>query len=750
MKVTTNSFNLSSTKNHNDKTNKLPVHQVSFKGNAPEVFRIWNDHGHNTSAYHSFSWGYRVTPDDISTSFDFDRVINQPRNDDDRNTINELSELLKRIGFKDIRESGNLKHDGVLLSNLSGIGTLNNDTPGMSPVQDQISTTLETLDMCAKKGPKCKTLAVCQPGFATADEIDYLIKTYNKTDNENRIYGLKFHSRYLNIRPSDHRYDPFFDVAEKHGLPCYLHTDPWGAAEGLDLFQLAKRHPKVATVFVHMTSNSGQADNFKAHRQKTIDEAKKLLYKQNNNGEFEKDNNGRLIPKESPDADIYLETAWCGFASDDAIMALREAGPDRVIYGSDMPLGPTQDPLHELKFIKDVVKGIVDNEEEFKNRWGCSAKEVVSKYFHDNTAKLMARAKFPNAAIKFAGKNNASEKMLSFSGKGKIIDIGTNLKSTYDKAHLNGTPGYNLPHNFYDHNTYRSTEQPYHWNALRTMIAITGILPGHEVMYALVANESGLGADRTQDELRANNEITQACNSYTSAPGAVGNVHYAETGSGFDGSHNRLLPLAIAQPSSGTPTHLKFLWDRRSYSGIKFNPAAEGITPDNEKYDSYVELASEKGKPCFFVAEPQKSEPESIYALAKRHPEVPMIIINAKKDAETIKKEGRKAIDVIKEANKNGDANLFLETAWLPPEMVVTAIKEIGWQRVLFGSDGVQSGRLSQQEYANNITEIEVAIKSDPELSKNADGIIDRIFCQNAEDLILKNNHDVSKWIIES
>jgi predicted TIM-barrel fold metal-dependent hydrolase len=198
--------------------------------------------------------------------------------------------------------------------------------------------------MCAKKGSKCKALAVCQPGFATADETEYLLKTYNKPDNENRIYGLKFHSRYLNIRTSDHRYDPFFDVAEKYGLPCYLHTDPWGAAEGLDLFQLAKRHPKVTTVFVHMTSNSGKPDDFKAHRQKTIDETKKLIYKQNANGEYEKDNIGRLIPKDPPDANIYLETAWCGLAADHAVMALRELGPDRVLYGSDMPLGPTQDP----------------------------------------------------------------------------------------------------------------------------------------------------------------------------------------------------------------------------------------------------------------------------------------------------------------------------------------------------------------------------------------------------------------------
>jgi hypothetical protein len=137
MIVNTNPGNLDSRKQCKAKINKEPEPQISFRGNDPEVFRIWDDHGHSTSAYHGFSWGgFRVTPDDISKSFDYRKVIDEPVNDEERKLSEELNGLFQKIGFKNIKEKGSIDYQGVLLSNLVGIETLNNNQPGMLPVQE--------------------------------------------------------------------------------------------------------------------------------------------------------------------------------------------------------------------------------------------------------------------------------------------------------------------------------------------------------------------------------------------------------------------------------------------------------------------------------------------------------------------------------------------------------------------------------------------------------------------------------------
>ena len=74
-------------------------------------------------------------------------------------------------------------------------------------------------------------------------------------------------------------------------------------------------------------------------------------------------------------------------------------------------------------------------------------------------------------------------------------------------------------------------------------------------------------------------------------------------------------------------------------AGLKFHPQGLMLNADSELYDDYLNLAAEKKLPVLFhsqvsinydLAEPLKelnwSDPEYIYKLAKRHPDVPVIL----------------------------------------------------------------------------------------------------------------------------
>ncbi len=211
------------------------------------------------------------------------------------------------------------------------------------------------------------------------------------------------------------------------------------------------------------------------------------------------------------------------------------------------------------------------------------------------------------------------------------------------------------------------------------------------------------------------------------------------------------------------------------FVGLKFHPREMHLAADDKFYDNYLKLAKERKLPCLFhsdrtfetiyegadnmkypVGRCEYSRPEQIYTLAKRHPDVP-VIMGHMGGIET--KDATAAVDVLVESIEKGDAKLYADISWVDcnssekPD-IIEAIKRLKntkkgdrTDRLLFGTDaplgrfgGVgENGLTPEQAYAKTIVDVQTSIKNS--FGDEADEIIDKIFYRNANELFFEK-----KW----
>lgn len=228
-------------------------------------------------------------------------------------------------------------------------------------------------------------------------------------------------------------------------------------------------------------------------------------------------------------------------------------------------------------------------------------------------------------------------------------------------------------------------------------------------------------------------------------------------------------PIAVAQPRLDTKNaaDLNRLLSEypKQFYGLKFHPDYLGLDANNAAYDAHLNLAERYNLPCVFHSAPGPSAPEKIYELARRHPDVPVVLYHMNmapgvfvKDlpsSEIFKRHlqnsqnqhcwehrelwNREGITVVEEALRKKDANLYLEVSWAKPETVVEAIKRVGPTRVIWGSDApfleLRAGK--EVSYAQRIEEVETAIRAS--FGSKASDIIDQIFYRNSQELFFKS-----------
>ena len=198
-----------------------------------------------------------------------------------------------------ILDSGSV--DSILVSNLSGIDCKDHSAGG-KPWLPQREANLELLEWC-EEDKRLLPVAVCQPGWGDAEEIEALLALY-------KFYGLKFHPFHLNLDADDPAYDPFMRIADSRGIPAVFHTAP-GCSDPEKIALLAARFSSVPVVLYHI----------------------------NLTGDIR---HGIRVAKEFVDAgraDLYLELSWVPveFIAE----AVQAVGPERVLFGTDAPLdGP--------------------------------------------------------------------------------------------------------------------------------------------------------------------------------------------------------------------------------------------------------------------------------------------------------------------------------------------------------------------------------------------------------------------------
>lgn len=205
------------------------------------------------------------------------------------------------------------------------------------------------------------------------------------------------------------------------------------------------------------------------------------------------------------------------------------------------------------------------------------------------------------------------------------------------------------------------------------------------VMMVLVSNIDGAnlpGTTKNLDEVRANRDASETIR-----------LH-----------RGKLRGLVWTRPNDGNPARVEsFLQETfepggttRVFVGLKLHPMMNQFPADDSVVDGYLALCEKYGVPAVFHSDKPgtNADPQKIYAAARRHPKVPVILYHS-----TFFGPHGAALDVVKQARENNDANLFLETAQVSTEAVLLAIKAVGSNRVLFGTDATYFGKEHYGKY---------------------------------------------------
>lgn len=239
--------------------------------------------------------------------------------------------------------------------------------------------------------------------------------------------------------------------------------------------------------------------------------------------------------------------------------------------------------------------------------------------------------------------------------------------------------------------------------------------------------------------------------------------------------------FASCSPKDGNVENIKRLYKEypNRFIGLKFHPTFQNLDPLDEKYFPYMEFANENKIPCLFHSavlvdkngklikdKLEVSDPEKIYKLAKKYKDTPIVMAHLGAGWE---ESHDKAINILVESIKKGDANLYADISWvdigLPrkkgefiegdyraKDHIIKAIKRLkgigdkDWNygdqsfRLMFGSDAPLdrfSTDCAREEYTAFVNDIKHAIQTDKDLAENSEKIIDDIFYNNAKNLYL-------------
>lgn len=233
------------------------------------------------------------------------------------------------------------------------------------------------------------------------------------------------------------------------------------------------------------------------------------------------------------------------------------------------------------------------------------------------------------------------------------------------------------------------------------------------IQLALISNIDGADLSQTQnlDEIKANQATVEHVRQY---PGLLRGLAWTRP---KDGSPANVEPFLRDSISTGP--------DRRVFVGMKFHPDMNHFPADDPRVDGYLRLCEKYQIPAVFHSgsdDTSNSAPQKIYAAARRHPTVPIILYHMG----FLGPHGS-AIATVKEALAKKDAQLYLETSQADPDAVIQAIKELGSERVLFGTDATYYGKEHYSKYEVMIARLRKELSTE-DFAKVVRGNAERLF----------------------
>ena len=236
-------------------------------------------------------------------------------------------------------------------------------------------------------------LLSCQPGISKNTD------TVKKLIEQNQFYGLKFHPSMteMPIKDNFEIYSNYLELADKKGLPCVFHSITDGKSDPSQIIKLAEKYPKLPVVLYHIDLMSTPEQ-----MSKTIDEISNSV----------KNNKSNIF------VDISWLTDFNGKGEQNKNIlkqVLEKIGADRMLFGSDTPLGEMGDKEKYRKFtdfVENTVKDFYKNNPD-------KAEKVLNKIFYDNAEEIFIDKKWYVQAAKQAKK--MSSKTIALIGAGVII-----------------------------------------------------------------------------------------------------------------------------------------------------------------------------------------------------------------------------------------------------------------------------------------------------------------------------------------
>ncbi len=213
----------------------------------------------------------------------------------------------------------------------------------------------------------------------------------------------------------------------------------------------------------------------------------------------------------------------------------------------------------------------------------------------------------------------------------------------------------------------------------------------NKIQYAFISNIDGAaisGVTADSDEVTANEVSFQAAK-----------------------ANPKLKPLFWAKPGakmSSAEAAEKFLRDK-NFCGIKFHPDFNNFSANAPEIMPYLALCEKYKVPALFhCGGSRNSNASVIYEAAKKFPTVPFVLYHM-----GFNTSHQEAIAVAEQAKNKKDALIYLETSHVSPETVLRAIKTVGADRVVFGTDATYYGEGHYQQYLDTLQTIKKNVSSE-------------------------------------
>lgn len=130
-------------------------------------------------------------------------------------------------------------------------------------------------------------------------------------------------------------------------------------------------------------------------------------------------------------------------------------------------------------------------------------------------------------------------------------------------------------------------------------------------------------------------------------------------------------------------------------AGFKAHPSLSMLNLSDERYVPYIKCAGALRLPFAVHSAPDDfASPRTVYETAKRFPGVNFIMVHM-----GLGTDNTEAVRYIREL-----PNLYGDTSWVTAERVVTAVRECGSGKILFGTDSPIDGEDTYQSYTAMIS----------------------------------------------